>query len=252
MKRWRQIAIAFVGVFLSAAWLWPARGENVPVVMAHPLAAALQATGAELDRGYFTGDARLADCDEAEAAQLANRALAALGLQKARVSEEQVLGEAGRRYTLCARAGQTTAKIALQRPAEAGRLQRALRLRIELWREGLQAEEIASLQNKIRAAIENLAGIPRISTCLEGHLDGKLRKGQRRLALEDAFAAVGAAIAARTETDAYESYAGYTPLLRSAARSGGLRLNLNAAARYHAYDGATHVLVGSPLIAVPY
>lgn len=252
MKRWRQIAIAFVGVFLSAAWLWPARGENVPVVMAHPLAAALQATGAELDRGYFTGDARLADCDEAETARLANRALAALGLQEARVSEEQVLGEAGQRYVLSARAGQTTAKISLQRAVEAACAQETLRLRIEVWREGLRAEEIVLLEDKICSVIEKLAGIPRISTCLEGHLDGKLRKGQRRLALEDAFAAVGAAIAARTETDAYESYAGYTPLLRRAARSGGLRLNLNAAARYHAYDGATHVIVGSPLIAVPY
>lgn len=248
MKRWRESTIAFLCVFLSVQWLCPARGENVPVVLTHPLAAALQATGAELDRGYFSGNARLAAREEHEAAQLAGRALAALGLQAAQAVEEQAFGEAGRSYALSVCAGRTTAKVALRRASG----EDGLRLRIELWREGLQAEEIASLENKIRAAIENLDGIPRISTCLEGHLDGKLRKDQRRAALEDAFAAVGADIAARTETDAYGSYAGYAPSLREAARAGGLRLNLNVAARYHAYDGATHVIVGSPVIVVPY
>lgn len=252
MKWWKKGAAAFLGALFCVQYFCPARGENVPVMLGHPLAMALQATGAELDRGYFVGSARIANRGDAEMARLAADALAAFGLEAAHAVEEQSCGEAGRSYSLHARMGRTAVNVALRRARQAQSAQDTLDLKVELWQENLQAEEIAPLEDKLRAAIENLDGIPRISTCLEGHLDGKLRKDQRDLALEDAFDAIGAKITARTETEMYGSYAGYTPLLGAAARAGGLRLNLNIAARYHAYDGSTHVHVGTPVILVSY
>lgn len=252
MKRWKRNAAALLCALFCAQWLCPARGENVPITTAQPLVAALQATGAELDRGYFVGSAYLADCGAQDAARQADAVLAAFGFAGARVVEEQQHGEAGYSYALAVKEPQMSLRVAVRRLSEAQSAQKTLRLQIEVWREGLQTHEVAPIEAKIRAAIEKSDGIPRISTCLEGHLDGKLRKDQRRLALEDAFAAVGANITARTEAEVYDSYVGYTPLLREMVRAGGMRLNLNAAMRYHAYDGSTHVVVGSPVIAVPY
>jgi len=111
---------------------------------------------------------------------------------------------------------------------------------------------IQDWQTKISNVIGNFGGSPRITTCLIGWLDGKLRNDDWDSRLQDAFAAVDAKVSAASRDTNYTSYTGYTSAINDWLKVADSRVNLQAAMRYSPYDDRTYVIIGSPVITIEY
>ena len=111
---------------------------------------------------------------------------------------------------------------------------------------------ITGWQEKIRFAVNQAGGIPRVSTCLVGGFDGKLREDQWAPRLEKAFESIGAVAADRIGQPAYFSQSGYAPCIPEWVQVGDYRINVNIAVRYSEYEDRTYVVLGSPVITTEY
>lgn len=112
--------------------------------------------------------------------------------------------------------------------------------------------ELAEWQDKIIAIVKNFGGTPRISTCLVGWLDGKLKDGEWHMRLRNGFNAVNATIIDKVMYDNFASYTGFSPGISDYIEVGGKHINLNMAMRYSPYDDRTYITIGSPVITREY
>nr|WP_092071009.1 YwmB family TATA-box binding protein [Dendrosporobacter quercicolus]NSL48450.1 YwmB family TATA-box binding protein [Dendrosporobacter quercicolus DSM 1736]SDM17312.1 TATA-box binding [Dendrosporobacter quercicolus] len=231
------------------------RAENVPVTITQPLAAAMQATGAELGEISVNGWAKLpaAQTGETELIGITKQAMLELGF----TGEEYELTVAVSRRQQAVRAvavasDRQVAVIAEQlRPAGDGRPAEVyLAVNIELKTQDAQAATESSA--KISKIITAFAGSPQISTCLVGWLDGKLVKDDWDKRLGDAFAVLNADLISSTSSAQYSSFTGFSPMLDKGLNIGDRRINVNAAMRYSPYDNRTYVIIGSPVITIEY
>lgn len=112
--------------------------------------------------------------------------------------------------------------------------------------------EFAEWQDKISAIVKNFGGTPRISTCLVGWLDGKLKDGEWHMRLRSGFNAVNATIIDKVMYENFASYAGFSPGISDYLEVGGKHININMAMRYSPYDDRTYITIGSPVITREY
>lgn len=111
--------------------------------------------------------------------------------------------------------------------------------------------EIAAWRSKVTAAASG-GGSPRISTCLIGWLDGKLKKDEWPNKLHSAEQVLGASVFDRLEQANFASVVGFSPRLPDIVLVGDKRVNVNLAIRFSSIDNRTYVIVASPVITGEY
>ena len=228
--------------------------ENVPVTTNDPLCSAMQATGAELSKAYITGKAVLnIEKDQQIVIQKilkeicsqlnVNFADISLEKQKSKYQSYLKLSYADDQKQLI-----VTARDIDKEEQKAGNIE----LIIHVIQESPVHTDIINVQKKISEILQNFNQRPLITTCLEGYLDGKLRKGEWEFCIKDAFAAINAKIVSGISDENYISYSGYSDLLGQALSVNKQFVNVNIAMRYHAFDNRTYVIIGSPIITIEY
>lgn len=111
---------------------------------------------------------------------------------------------------------------------------------------------IKEMQEKITGITKKNGHSAQINTCLIGWLDGKLRDGEWRDFLQNAFAVIHARNIDKLETEHFVSYTGFTPKIAERLQIGGKTINVNIAMHYNQYDQRTYVTIGSPIITREY
>lgn len=111
---------------------------------------------------------------------------------------------------------------------------------------------IGEWSEKVQGSVKGLGGLPRITTCLVGWLDGKLEKDEWVSRLHNASNMVNTVISATVIQPGYASISGYSPALPEGIKLGDKHINVNMAIRYSPLDNRTYVIIGSPVIAGEY
>lgn len=244
--------IGKIGVCLTICLTLPfGTAQNVPVTVADPLGRAFQATGAELAKAYVTGRAELtAEEYEPDKAVKILKVIAArmdISLPAAAIERQDSDYQECFKLSFSDESRQTVISLIRRREGQNG-----ASVIIHNIQKYPQYQDIAAVKNNIYEILQIFNSSPLITTCLEGYLDGKLRKGEWEFCLKDSFAAVGARRISGLDNGTYMSHIGYSALLPEKITAGGEDVNFNVAMRYHSFDNRTYVTIGSPLIAVDY
>ena len=120
--------------------------------------------------------------------------------------------------------------------------------------EGKEDETISikHMQEKIAYITKKNGHSPQISTCLIGWLDGKLRDGEWRDCLQNAFEITHAKNIEQIRAEHFVSYTGFTPDIAEWIQIGDQVINFNMAMHYSQYDDRTYITIGSPVITREY
>lgn len=231
------------------------RAQSVPVTMREPLSIAMQATGAEVNKVYIVGNGRVTMKGGVTDGlkRIVEESARMLGVEKGSYEIEERASDARRSVSLFSGKGTTQTMIWAKQRTEEVTGKNDVELIVKIVEKSPEEKDIIGHRDRIYATIQNFKSTPRITTCLEGYLDGKLRKDEWALYLRDAFDAIGAGIHTVTDSGAYMSYTGYSPLIWDEGITvGGDQININMAMRYHSFDQRTYIVIGSPVITVEY
>lgn len=229
--------------------------QNVAVTLHEPLAIALQATGAELSRVHVAGSAKITKNGAAEESlsEMVSTAADALGISKKGRVVEATASDYQKSASLSSHTEKEKILISAKQLNNTNGVKPSIAFTVKVWVNGQEETAFADARKRIFAAFEKIGGAPRISTCLEGYLDGKLENSEWTVRLRDAFDAVGARLHSKIENERYASYAGFSPLIQERSiKANGKEINVNMAMRYHAFDQRTYVIVASPAITMEY
>lgn len=225
--------------------------QNVPVTITDPLGRALQATGAELDKAYITGkvSVELQENNPLALAKIVGDISRAMKIDTAAA----VIEEQNSDYQKCLKLSYHDEKrqvvISVCRVNEKNKQSEII---IHNVQKNPLYTDIMAVRNNISEILQNFNQTPLITTCLEGYLDGKLRKGEWEFCLRDSFAAIDAKIISGLCNEYYASYIGYSKALPEKITVDKQYVNFNIAMRYHEFDDRTYVIIGSPLITIDY
>ena len=111
---------------------------------------------------------------------------------------------------------------------------------------------ITEWNDKVQDSVKGLGGIPRITTCLVGWLDGKLEKDEWVSRLHNASNMVNTVVSTTMIQPGYASISGYSPALPDGIKIGDKHINVNMAIRYSPLDNRTYIIIGSPVISGEY
>ncbi len=108
----------------------------------------------------------------------------------------------------------------------------------------------------IKGGIERLLKkhsiVPKVSSCITGHIEGKLENKK----MEEIYTKVFTTISARKVEGIRDgnllSVSAYSPLLRDSIKVDGKKINFNLAARYNSYDNKTYIWLATPIIEIEY
>ncbi|WP_110954207.1 YwmB family TATA-box binding protein [Anaerosinus massiliensis] len=246
--------IAIILLSLCVNFIFVGKAQNVPVMLNEPLSAAMQATGAEADMFYLNVWAKLPNEYEHVAIfmRIEKEIMKALGFsedvytievsespEKIDVKANVDLEDKRMQITICKIISpESTSSVTY--------------LTINYKEKSPQESTILEAKSKFKNIVQNFHATPTITTCLQGHLDGKLRNDEWSLYLQDAFDAIGATPIKKTDAKTYFSYTGFAPTIEERVIAGKDIVNLHMIMRYNEYDRRTHVIVGSPLISIEY
>ncbi|EGO64066.1 YwmB family TATA-box binding protein [Acetonema longum] len=113
-------------------------------------------------------------------------------------------------------------------------------------------ENFSEWENKAEQIIKDMGGLPRISTCLVGWLDGKLERDEWTKRFHTVLNVLDATVVSTMCDGGTVSITGYSPLLQDWLTVEGRRINVNLAMRYSPYDNRTYITIGSPVITREY
>lgn len=228
--------------------------QSVPVTLSEPLSMAMQATGAETDTVYMSGRAKieLENVDQAKLNEVLQQAATRLSIEKTQYVIEEHQSDYQRSAEMSVNIGKRQivliAKQLWKEPQEENKVD----LAIYIVEKTPDETRIVNNRDAIDQVMQKFNVSPIITTCLEGYLDGKLRKGEWEFCLRDAFDAIGAEIITTTCNEYYASYAGFSPLVKEQVRAGKDMVNVNMAMRYNAFNQRTYVIIASPIINIAY
>lgn len=241
--------IVFCTVLLCSIFARPA--ENVPILLHDPLCKSMQATGAELSKAYVTGSIKLSgQYSLVQLQQMVELMGKKLGNQQnnaeLRVSDYQELAylsfnQSNSQTVLYAKKIQDTLKPTNN-----------IEITIRIIEDNPTEISILKNQARINEILREKNTEPIISTCLEGYLDGKLRKDEWEYCIRDAFAVIDAKLLTQITNPQYASSTGWSPLLNNSLQVGKDSVNINMAIRYHGFDRRTYITIGSPIISIEY
>lgn len=244
----------FVGIMLSVL-VWCGYEQHSRAEEPEPLSAAMLATGANVEELSVNGWAKLPlkDADEAYLERVVVIAMEQLGFTPAdyRISRSQN----GQQQILRADA---TADyfhgiVAAETIRSTGnKLDSGAYVVITIETKPKQNRELLHWRDTITGILKNFGGSPRISSCLVGWLNGKLKDGEWDQRLDNGFAAAKGVPVDKMKDTNFASYTGFSPAISDFLQVGSNKVNLNLAMRYSPYDDRTYVTVGSPVITREY
>lgn len=253
MKYNVRVVLAIIGALIIFAVII-GHAQN-PVNRREPLSAAMRAAGADVEEMSINGWAQL-DNDkqsEEELEAMARTAMEQLGIS----AENYTLTHSKTRYQNMARAeavadyfhAVAVAEVIFPRGEKA---QPEVYLVVNIETKPQKDSDMQEWHNKITGIMESFGGRPRISTCLVGWLDGKLRDEEWNIHLRNGFNAVNATVIDKVRSNDFASFTGFSPAITEHLRVGNKRINVNMAMRYSPYDDRTYVTIGSPVITREY
>lgn len=234
------------------------RAENVPFVRQEQLGTAMAATGASLQEVSVNGWAKLpsAQLSDAQLKEIVQTCMAQLDIKP---EDYKITANQTAQHSLI-RADTVGAKFRAVAIAQVvhikdpmtGERQAEAYLVVNIDGASQSDLVIPDWRQKISAAINNFNGSPRITTCLVGWLDGKLKDEDLGNNLNKAFKAVDADVVDTLSSANFVSYTGYSPAIDESLQYDGKKVNLNMAMRYSPQDNRTYVIIGSPVITKEY
>lgn len=115
-----------------------------------------------------------------------------------------------------------------------------------------EAESFLQQRAKIYYIFQDLGASPRLTTCLLGHLNGKLNKDDSEQLLSQGLRSLGARGQEVYWDGRCASASAYLPGLPESKLVGGVLVNIHTALRYHSQDDKTYVALASPVILREY
>jgi hypothetical protein len=245
-----KLGVLFILLFVSSF----AMIKATPAALRDPLYTAMQATGAHVGNYNMNAWAKLPKGQEndSQLQKIVENAMEqmGIGIEDYRVVHQQ----RGTHRTVQAesvnRDFHVTAIAKVIPNEQNADLETYLVVNIESELE--TPPSISEMQEKINKIIQKNGGYPKISTCLMGWLDGKLRAGERNEILQKAFMVVDGAISDKLELEQFVSCTGFSSRIEDWVQVGDKKVNINMAMRYSQYDNRTYVLIGSPIITREY
>lgn len=237
---------------LAIVCCFSGRAQNVPVTIDDPLCRAMQATGAEVIRSHMTGRVALAEgaMESTQARLILEAAARELGIASTDI--ETQTSAAQQCFKLSYSDSERQAVIVVRRIQEGHLVANEPELLIHIIQQNPLHTDITKTNQLMTKFLQKFNQMPQINTCLEGVLDGKLRKDEWAFYLQDAVDAIGVEVMDRIDDSAYMCYTGYTPVLPYKVMANSRMVNFHAAMRYHSFDNKTYIFIGSPLITVDY
>lgn len=230
------------------------KAENVPVTLTEPLSAAMQATGAEVDNFYIYAWEKIPKEFENIAIfmKIEKEMLTQLGFSEDQYTIEVI--ENTEKIDVKAKVELENKKmlITICNIIEPDNSKNITYLSVNYMEKSAEEDKLIHTKAKIKNIMQKFHSSPTISTCLKGHLDGKLRNDELSLCLQDAADSIGATPIKKTDVKTYVSYVGFVPTIEERVIAGKDIVNLNMVMRYNEYDGRTCVIIGSPVISIEY
>ena len=249
MRFWSYV----LTIFFVLCFAWHSQAEN-SVAGGDMLLQTLAVTGAAFQDSTVNGWTQLpaTDLSDEQLTALATGALTRSGFSAA---ETAVSRDSGPYHRLVRAVGRrpdlhiaAVAQILYPRRA-AAEPEAYLVVNIDAVQQPQAVEQQRRLVGEI---LRGAGGVPHVSTCLAGRLDGKLEEDDMRRRLSEAFHFLGASMDEGMSEGHFASYDGYTPRLPESLTVGNRLVNINMAMRYSTYDNCTYVIIGSPVIAREY
>jgi hypothetical protein len=113
-------------------------------------------------------------------------------------------------------------------------------------------DQISSWEQQTAKILHSSGGIPSISSCLVGWINGKLDNGEWTDILSHSFALLDATHIDEMDDTRVSSVIGYSSRLPGDLLIDGVRVNINMASRYSSADNRTYITLGTPIIAREY
>lgn len=252
MKKYLKVIILFITILLIHN-IWMSKVESVPVMTEEPLYRAIQATGAEVESLTIHSYA-VVTMKENEVENLDN-AINYLAehfeLKKEEIVKEIIQNSKECSIKICGNVDGQNISITLKK-LFAENIADKIHLSIKIEEDHPESYNLIYRKEKLLEIFRKFFVEPHITTCLEGYLDGKLRKGAADCCIRDALDSIGADMNSRVDGGNYISVTGYTSLIDDKIIAGNIPVNINMAIRYHTLDNRTYITIGSPLILVEY
>lgn len=223
-----------------------------------PLVNAMAATGAVLEAASLNAWAELpeAGADEERMTAMLQSVMADFGLAEGSYHITRLTDQSHRQFRAegsrdgC-RLVSVIQAVTLKPPLVAQTMS-TVYLVLNVETESAPVLDIPAWRQKLTRIITHFGGLPRITTCLVGYLDGKLMEDDWGTYIDKAFVAVNGVVANRLVYDNFASYAGYSFLIPDKLDFGGEKVNVNVAMRYSRYQNRTYITIGSPVITREY
>lgn len=252
MKKYLKVIILFITVLMIHN-IYLSKVESVAVMTDEPLYRAMQAAGAEVKTLTIHSYAAITmqENNIEDLDRVVSKLIFDFGLKEKDLVKEIVQNSTERSIKICGNVDGQNINITLKR-LFAENIDDKIHLSIRIEEENPEDDHLIDMKEKLIKVFQNFFVAPHITTCLEGYLDGKLRKGMDDCCIQDALDSVGAELNSRVDGGNYISVTGYTSLIDDKIMAGNMPVNLNMAVRYHALDNRTYITIGSPLILVEY
>ena len=252
MSKGLKVIILFLFIFICHS-LFSAKAESVAVITSEPLYRAMQATGAEVKtltmQTYLP--LSLQKNEMSDLTEIMEMLADDFGLTAEAIDKEIIQNSKERSLNIKGLANGQQISITLKSLLSEA-VDHKVHLSIKIIENYPDAYSSSKTQEKLTKILKKFLGQPQITTCLEGYLDGKLRKGMTDCCIRDAFDSVGAEENSRMDGEGYISVTGYTPLIANQIMANRVPVNMNMAIRYHSIDHRTYITIGSPIILVEY
>ncbi|EOC99444.1 YwmB family TATA-box binding protein [Caldisalinibacter kiritimatiensis] len=113
-------------------------------------------------------------------------------------------------------------------------------------------DRLNAVYNQIEKIFNKFNANTKITTCIVGTYDGKLKEKENLHIINEAIQVIkGKKIEGLVEPSLI-SISAYSPLIDDYIYTADKRMNLNIAMRYNEYEDKTYIWIGSPIIAVGY
>jgi len=239
-------------LFLSLSAIGPAYDAEAAELKV--LAAAMDATGATVESVAFNAWARLPNTvlsDDGLAAAAA-AAMETLGCDRGQYELQQSRGER-HRLVKAEYVGNGRHIVVMVQEMHPVRNRTCAEAYLVINAEMLAGKaDSAQMRGRVAAAATAVGGRPRITTCLIGLGDDKLKKDKWSNVLRSAADALGADDVTVVIQPNYAGLTGYSPALPDCLSIADKLVNVNLAVRYSPRDNRTYVVIASPVITGEY
>lgn len=111
---------------------------------------------------------------------------------------------------------------------------------------------LKSIIDKVRSIYSKFNVNPKITTCIIGTFNGKLKEDEKIKKVSKALYSINGRKIEGFFDDSLVSISAYSPAIDEFIYTGSNKMNVNIALRYNDYEDKTYIWIGTPIIAVGY